>query len=90
MLHNPFQEDNISKGNKPLVIKYFGGRITVFKDVLGHFFCTALECSSNWNVDRDLHLLFLVLLTELSQKEEKSQDGAQMWIDISQNQGILE
>ncbi|TRZ07018.1 hypothetical protein HGM15179_020089 [Zosterops borbonicus] len=51
---------------------------------------TALECSSNWNVDGDLHLLFLVLLMKLSQKEEKSQDGAQMWIDISQNQEILE
>lgn len=37
-----------------------------------------------------VHLLFLVLLTELSQKEKKAQDGAQLWINISQNQGILE
>lgn len=62
----------------------------MFKDMSGYFFCTALDCSSHQNADQDLHLLSLVLLTELSQKEEKAQDGAQLCISISQNQGILE
>lgn len=56
--------------------------------MLGHFFCTALQCCSHWNVDGNLHLLFLVLLTELSQQQEKAQGG--LSCDISQHQGILE
>lgn len=60
MLLNLFQEDNLSKGNKLLVIKqaFWRKNDSVSKNMLGCFFPTALDCSSERTVGQDLHLLF--------------------------------